>query len=113
MARKSGTGDQHRIAGLYQYEYDKARELASKPDPRALFMTDDLAEQFRISELSPTWQGAQRRPAEFDAGEPIEVRRPSRRQFPDSVQIPWLADLWSGVRAVLVFPDDTVYPVYE
>jgi len=53
--------------------------------------------------------------AKLEAGEPLTVPRCyiGGNSFPSARSIPWLADPYSGVRAMLVDPSDAVTPLYD
>jgi hypothetical protein len=112
MARRIGSGDTWKVAGLYEAERQRVSRDAAV-DPRALFVTDDPAEREALSATSPNVIAARRKLAAMDRGEPVECLRPSLRPFPSARTVPWLADLMPGVSRVIrvtVWPDDTVRP---
>jgi hypothetical protein len=110
MARKLGSGDTWKVPGLYESIRERY-EREAQADPRAAMAEGlDPAERERLSETSPAVTQARRVLAAMDRAEPVEDGRPSLRRFPAAREVPWLADLYSGVTRVLVEADDTVTP---
>lgn len=83
-------------------------------DPRLLadLALDLTSEQRRqANAASPAIRQAERMLDRIDAGQDIEDGRPSAREWPELVEVPWYSS--PSVRRVVVAADDTVRPIYD
>lgn len=95
--------DNWRVPGLWEHTAARHREEVARGDARLLGDEDN-----QIIIAYGTAAGAQRALDAMSRGEPQEIQVPSRHLFPESREIPWLAD--RSVIRVFVYPDDRVEP---
>jgi hypothetical protein len=117
VARKQGSAADYTVPGLWRRTLDELTREAQSPNPRALL---DLEGEERVAALAELPRNSidVRRLEQMKRGEPIEVDKPTRREFGEVVAtIPWLADVGISrthrVVGVLVSPDDSVIPVWK
>jgi hypothetical protein len=105
------------IPGIWHLVIEDSQERSQhvlEVDPRAILTAKDKEDADAIKGAHQpdrsTWRRAQRVTVSVERGEPqrLAINNAVRRLADDSV--PWIADRYSGIRELIVWPDDHVEP---